>query len=228
MLPRVVIHNAVSVDGRIDGFQADLGLYYELAGRWDEDATLVGSGTVLAADWGPDPGDDAPPSPPTPGDTRPLLVVPDSRGRVRIWNALRRQPYWRNAIAFCSRITPPDYVDYLEGRRVERIVAGDDHVDLRRAGGVECAAWRQIGAGGQRRDAERRAPPRRPGGRGQRHGAAAAHRRLIPQLDPAGAGPRPWRPAGGGRADIVKDAGGRSGVAPLPRAEVISTPAGSP
>ena len=50
MIPRVIIHNAVSVDGRIDNFDVDMGLYYELAKTWKEDATLVGSITILKAE----------------------------------------------------------------------------------------------------------------------------------------------------------------------------------
>ena len=49
MLPRVIVHNAVSVDGRLDGFVPDLGLYYDVIGGWEEDATLVGSETILQA-----------------------------------------------------------------------------------------------------------------------------------------------------------------------------------
>jgi 2,5-diamino-6-(ribosylamino)-4(3H)-pyrimidinone 5'-phosphate reductase len=49
MLPRVIIHSAISLDGRIDGFSADVGTYYELASRWDPDAMLSGSNTILAA-----------------------------------------------------------------------------------------------------------------------------------------------------------------------------------
>jgi 2,5-diamino-6-(ribosylamino)-4(3H)-pyrimidinone 5'-phosphate reductase len=68
-----------------------------------------------------------------PDDTRPLLVVPDSRGRLRSWHLLRKEPYWRDVVALCSRSTPETYLDYLSGRRVEYIVAGDDRVDLRTA-----------------------------------------------------------------------------------------------
>jgi len=49
MLPRVVLHNVVSADGRTDWFCAGIGLYYELISRWDEDATLFGSDTLLDA-----------------------------------------------------------------------------------------------------------------------------------------------------------------------------------
>jgi 2,5-diamino-6-(ribosylamino)-4(3H)-pyrimidinone 5'-phosphate reductase len=135
VLPRVIIHNVVSADGRVGGFTPDLGQYYELAATWNEDATLAGSVTISvpAEEM---PTDDAVTSdPPAVGwhDTRPLLVVPDSRGRVRHWEALRRWPYWRGFVALCSRCTPGEYLEFLHGVDVDCILAGDDHVDLRRA-----------------------------------------------------------------------------------------------
>jgi len=39
---KVVIHNAVSADGRLTGFEVDMAEYYRLAGTWPEDATLCG------------------------------------------------------------------------------------------------------------------------------------------------------------------------------------------
>ena len=38
MLPHVILYNAVSLDGRITGFNADIELYYDLASKWDIDA----------------------------------------------------------------------------------------------------------------------------------------------------------------------------------------------
>ena len=134
MLPRVVIHNAVSLDGRIAGFEVDLGVYYELAGRWQADAILCGSGTILAAD--PDaPEDSGEPPELTDSldDRRPIFVVVDSRGRVKIWDYLRRQPYWRDALCLCSRATPPEHLERLRQRGVTTIVAGGEKVDLRAA-----------------------------------------------------------------------------------------------
>jgi hypothetical protein len=46
--PRVIIHNLISLDGRLDGFPADAGLYYEMASRLPHQAVLTGSGTMLA------------------------------------------------------------------------------------------------------------------------------------------------------------------------------------
>jgi 2,5-diamino-6-(ribosylamino)-4(3H)-pyrimidinone 5'-phosphate reductase len=49
MLPRVVLHNETSVDGRLDWLTVDMGLYYGLAERWQADAMLSGSNTLLNA-----------------------------------------------------------------------------------------------------------------------------------------------------------------------------------
>jgi len=135
MLPRVILHNSVSVDGRVDWFTPDIGLHYELASRFGAHAHLAGSDTILSADEETPPEDGAVFEPPEriPNDSRPLLVVPDSRGRVRTWHALRRAPYWRGWVALVSHATPEEYLDYLKERHVEHIVVGDERVDLRAA-----------------------------------------------------------------------------------------------
>ncbi len=135
MMPRVILHVAVSADGRIDGIQPDLGLFYGLISTWKEDATLAGSETILN---GPEklPEDDLTESEPPavgPADLRPLLVIPDSRGRVRCWSTLRKLPYWRGMVALCSKATPEEHLDYLGRKHIDFIIAGDDRVDLRAA-----------------------------------------------------------------------------------------------
>ncbi len=139
MLPRVILHIATSLDGRITNFPADLELYYSLAARWTPDAILFGSETVLAAvrenpalEVPPEheksfrPAKDAP-------DTRPLLVIADSRGRVRCWDTIRQWPYMRDLLALCSSETPPEYLRYLGERGIGSIVAGEDRIDVRTA-----------------------------------------------------------------------------------------------
>ena len=137
MLPRVILHNEVSLDGRFDWVTPDLGQFYELASRWKEDATLAGSETLLSAypeeQLSAEDVEGAQPPEKNPDDTCPLLVVPDSRGRQRNWHLLRKEPYWRDVVALCSRSTPEAYLDYLSERHVEYIVSGDDRVDLRAA-----------------------------------------------------------------------------------------------
>ena len=135
MKPRVIIHNAVSLDGKVTGFEVDMRRYYALVPTWKEDATLCGSGTILAAPEGRvREGDECEPRrKPGPGDRRPLLVVADSRGRVRCWSMLLGAGFWRDGVAICSRRTPDQHLEYLRKRGVSRIVAGDEGVDPARA-----------------------------------------------------------------------------------------------
>ena len=139
MLPKVILHNAVSLDGRIDGFPIDLFQYYELIATWKEDATLAGSETFLKAASEAPPEDESAFLPPKidPGDSRALLAIPDSRGRIRTWHYLRSLPYWRDVVALCSESTPQEYLHYLKERHIDYIIAGQDHVDL-------CAALEEL------------------------------------------------------------------------------------
>ena len=132
--PKVIIFNGLSLDGRMDfGSDAiDMGLYYELASRWNADAMLSGSNTMLTAEsMGPV---EEPESYTPPEEFHPLavsrLVVVDSRGRVRNWNSLRSQPFWREVTVLCAQSTPQEYIEYLDHRGVPYIIAGRDQVDL--------------------------------------------------------------------------------------------------
>ena len=137
MLPRVILFNGVSLDARMDfgSGKMDMGLYYQTAASWNADAMLSGSNTIMA------------PLPPEMAETAdsftppaeyhplavPLMVVVDSRGRIRNWNFLRSQPFWHKIVALCSHATPPAHLRLLEECQVEYIVTGEDHVDYRTA-----------------------------------------------------------------------------------------------
>lgn len=137
MLPRVIIHNQVSADGRLDWIEPDLGVFYGVAATFGEQATLAGSDTVIAGypdrnRWlGLEEGYEPPSLEPDP--SLPLLAIPDSRGRVRVWHLLREEGYWRDVVALVSTSTPSEYLEYLERLEVDYVVAGEGHVDLRAA-----------------------------------------------------------------------------------------------
>lgn len=139
MLPHVILYNAVSLDGRITGFNADVELYYELASKWDIDAVLMGSNTVLAGfevEYGAMFKEDLESiinREKNPEDTRPYLIVPDSKGRIRIWAELFKMPYLRDIIVLCSKNTPEEYLNFLKERNIDFIIAGKDQVDLKEA-----------------------------------------------------------------------------------------------
>lgn len=135
MLPHIILHNSVSLDGCTTGFTPDIGLHYTLAAQFKCDIHLAGSETILAmsADAPAETDEDLVPPKPEPGDARSLLVIPDSRGRVRIWHYLRKQPFWRDAMAICTKATPASYLAHLAERRIAYISAGDNRVDFRAA-----------------------------------------------------------------------------------------------
>jgi 2,5-diamino-6-(ribosylamino)-4(3H)-pyrimidinone 5'-phosphate reductase len=91
MLPQVILHNAVYVDGHRIGFAADIELFYGLALRWNPDAVLVG-GTIFTSDIPVLDKDESVFAPPrtTARDTRPLPGIADGRGRVQSWHLIRQ------------------------------------------------------------------------------------------------------------------------------------------
>jgi len=138
MLPRVVIHNMVSVRRRADWFTPDVGLYYEVATRCHVDAILSGSETMLEGFKDVEGRAEGLPCDCEQEESErashgPLMVVTDSRGRIRQWALLRNQPYWRDALALVSAATPEEYLAYLSKEGVEYILTGEDDVDMRAA-----------------------------------------------------------------------------------------------
>ena len=133
MLPKVILHTEVSVDGRMDWMSDDNFLYYRMIADWKLDAMLSGSNTMQTAYPEPDTPEAqaAPPPEKAPGLQR-LLVV-DSRGRLRCWRQMQQSEWWGEVTLLCSRATPSDYVESVKCLGVDVIVAGEDHVDLRAA-----------------------------------------------------------------------------------------------
>jgi len=136
MLPYVYIHNEMSLDGRMDWMADDQGLYYETIARFQVDAMLSGSKTILDAVWEPSAStgwSDFKPAAKNFADPRQLLVVVDSRGCIENWGVIRDQPYWRDVVVLCSQSTPQAYIDQLNAQRIDFIVAGEERVNLRAA-----------------------------------------------------------------------------------------------
>ena len=121
--PYVVVHVAVSLNGGTTGFSVDLARFYSLLPTWQEDITLTGADTILAQESelaaAPRPG---------PADSAPLLVVVDSRRRVREWEALRDCGYWSGVLPLRAASRQP-----VGDLPVPELVVGSDRVDLRQA-----------------------------------------------------------------------------------------------
>ena len=46
MLPKVIIHNSISLDGSLTGFEPNMGLHYQIAGDYKPAVHLIGSNTA--------------------------------------------------------------------------------------------------------------------------------------------------------------------------------------
>lgn len=138
MLPWVIMYNSVSLDGRITGFNADSDLYYELASKLDFDAVLMGSNTLLTG-FNAQPGEIRKEDEVLnhlqidPEDQRPILVVPDSKGQIRIWNEVFKMPYVKDILVLCSRSTPQEYLDFLDEQFIKYMIVGYHQVDFETA-----------------------------------------------------------------------------------------------
>ncbi len=136
MLPKVIIHNLVSLDGCIDGFEPDIGNYYKAAASFGAEVILFGSNTIERATPEVPPETEAEfhKPEPRPDDKRPLWVIVDSRGRLRNLHLYRQSEYCRDIVVLVSEATPESYLtDYLARRNYGYIIAGEDHVDYRKA-----------------------------------------------------------------------------------------------
>ena len=133
MLPKVILHTEVSVDGRMDWMLDDNFLYYRMIADWKLDAMISGSTTMLVAYPEPDTPEAqaAPPPEKAPGMQRHLVV--DSRGRLRCWRQMQQSEWWGEVTLLCSHATPPDTIEAVKRLGVDVIIEGQDHVDLRAA-----------------------------------------------------------------------------------------------
>lgn len=140
MLPKVIVYNSVSVDGAIKDFDIDVGLHYQVLNRMGADALLAGSATAKSGielfnkTVPPEELSDFAKPKAEPGDERLIWVVADSRAILKgLLHVHRRSGYARDIVVLVSTETADEYLDYLQERHYDFIVAGDDHVDYRAA-----------------------------------------------------------------------------------------------
>jgi 2,5-diamino-6-(ribosylamino)-4(3H)-pyrimidinone 5'-phosphate reductase len=140
MLPKLVIHNSISLDGSTTGFEANLEIHYKILSSYRPDAMIVGSntaktGTQFFCDKIP-PEEEADFKKPEiqVDDSRAYWLIADSRGVLEgMLHVFRRSEYSKDVIVLVSEKTPDPYIDYLKERNYEFIRTGADRVNVRHA-----------------------------------------------------------------------------------------------
>lgn len=138
MRPRIILHNSVSIDGSLTGFEPHMQLHYRLMGTYKADAHLIGSPTVLSGiqlygDGVPkeEPRDVIQPKR---NPRLPLWVIIDTSGRLSgLLHVCRQFDMVRDIIVLVSEKTPSSYLKYLTKRQYPFHCVGRTQVDLKKA-----------------------------------------------------------------------------------------------
>ena len=134
-LPKIIIHNSISLDGSLIGFMPDMVLHYRIAGEYKPDIHLIGSTTIIS---GIEMfGEEVPAE--EPGDFRkpervsalPFWVIIDTGGKLKgLLHTCRRFEFCRDVIILVSESTPKDYFSHLVERNYDFITTGKKNVDI--------------------------------------------------------------------------------------------------
>jgi len=139
-MPKIIIHNQVSIDGAIAGFQINPAEYYTIVNSFGAQMYLVGSETALSGikhfskKHQPETPADFQLAVPNHNDRRPYWVIPDSEAKLLgQLHHLRQYEHCREVIVLISAETPAEYREYLQERQYPYFVAGEVKVDFRNA-----------------------------------------------------------------------------------------------
>jgi len=138
MLPKVIIHNSVSLNGSITGFEPNMGFHYRIAASYKPDVHLVGSNTVKIGvelyGGGVPEEEEKDFEKPERDRTLPYWVIPDTTGSLKgLLHTCRRFEFCKDVIVLISESTPEDYVEYLTERSYQYYVGGKTHIDLKKS-----------------------------------------------------------------------------------------------
>jgi len=138
MIPKVIIHNSISIDGSLSSFEPNMELHYQIAGMFKPQIHLIGSNTIAAGiklygDGVPLEGT-SDFKKPRRNKALPLWVVVDSTGKLEgVLHTCRQFEQCRDVIVLVSQTTPRRYLQYLDERQYDYHCVGTDSVNLRRS-----------------------------------------------------------------------------------------------
>jgi 2,5-diamino-6-(ribosylamino)-4(3H)-pyrimidinone 5'-phosphate reductase len=138
MLPKIIIHNSISLDGSLTNFIPNMELHYQIAGQYKPDAHLIGSNTIKAGielyENGVPPEETTDFQKPIRDENLPLWVIIDTKGSLTgLLHTCRRFEFCRNVIILVSDQTPKEYKKHLEERNYSYHIVGKNHVDVKQA-----------------------------------------------------------------------------------------------
>jgi len=136
MLPKVIVHNSISIDGSLINFEVNMPLHYRIAGNFKADMHLVGSNTakngvdLFLKEIPKETQDDFK----KPNKEGILWAIPDTAGKMKgLLHILRQSEYCKDVIVLISEKTSKEYISYLKERNYSYHIVGDKKCDLKKA-----------------------------------------------------------------------------------------------
>ena len=134
MLPKVIVHNSISVDGSLIDFEVNMPLHYKIAEGFKSDMHLVGSNTVKTGIdlFLKEIPQETPDDFKKPDKEGILWAIPDTTGKMKgLLHILRRSEYCKDVIVLISEKTSEEYIEYLKERNYDWFVVGEDKCNLK-------------------------------------------------------------------------------------------------
>ena len=138
MLPKIIIHNSISIDGSLTNFEPNIGLHYQIAGKYKPDAHLIGSNTIKEGVklYGNDVLQEEKKDfeKQQRNEGLPYWVIIDTHGHLKgLLHTCRRFEFCKDVIVLASEKTPKTYLNHLNERNYDYHIVGKDYVNLKKA-----------------------------------------------------------------------------------------------
>ncbi len=139
LLPKVIVHNSISLDGSLTNFEPNMELHYQIAGSYKPNVHLTGSNTIKAGielyENGMPPAEEEKDfEKPQRDKNLPYWVIPDTSGKLKgLLHTCRRFEFCREVILLLSKTTPKEYIEHLRERKYAYHIVGERLVDLKKS-----------------------------------------------------------------------------------------------
>lgn len=137
MLPTIILHNSISLDGSLTDFIVNMELHYKIAGKYKPDAHLIGSNTIkvgieLYGNVPPEDENDF--IKPDRDKNLPYWIIIDTKGSLQyLLHEIRRFDFCKDVIVLISKDTPKDYIHYLRERDYDFYIVGNEHINMHKS-----------------------------------------------------------------------------------------------
>jgi 2,5-diamino-6-(ribosylamino)-4(3H)-pyrimidinone 5'-phosphate reductase len=137
MLPNIILHNSISLDGSLTDFEVNMELHYKIAGEYKPDAHLIGSNTIISGikNYGISQKEEKKDFiKPKRNNILPYWIVIDTDGKlINHLHEIRRFEFCKDVIILISKQTKNKYIKYLESRNYDYFITGTQKIDFKKS-----------------------------------------------------------------------------------------------